>query len=527
MNEVLDRKIDVAERLILNPYRNKLVTNKINVLAAPTGVGKTYNIGHNLLPYDLELGIKKFIFLTPYKDSVEQDYNDLLHAVDELGMNVQITQDIDEFLNWDMKRPVLLISTLAGAANGGSEVEKNAERLVSCLQGEEFSVWWDEMHYSASSSWMTTIFNTGQTQRNYTGTYFNLLWDLSQIGGKVVGFTATPVVEQLGELDTNYYHLATDMGLWPSQNEISYVSSQCRGISKYDLNHENYVDALETGIAEYFNFSNHLKSLANKISKYEPSIKFHTKGILQIISSVSNATESSGLNLHLTLENVGKVITKLGYLDTQIAVATSQGGYEIKDLDGNLINKVSFLEFIKILKSPNNNVRILLTIDKFKFGLNIANIISQIHLRLRAQYNLDADEKVTISIIQTFGRAVRTWYGIQGLSFYNVADAVKWLVKNYGNSKVFNELRKYMRDSNSHFLTVPDSQDNPTYLKAEGEWTGMSGRGYSTPINLSLFNMIDDVIICPRCNGEGFISNPNIKVNIDENKIDEVLGIND
>ena len=41
----------VSERLIVDAYKNHFV-GKINVIAAGTGVGKTYNIANTLIPSD-------------------------------------------------------------------------------------------------------------------------------------------------------------------------------------------------------------------------------------------------------------------------------------------------------------------------------------------------------------------------------------------------------------------------------------------------------------------------------------------
>ena len=175
-NKVLDRKIDIAERLITNVYINAEVKKIIDVIFAQTGIGKTFNIAWSLLKNDIDKGYKKFLFITPFVDSREQDFEEFENANYKLKLNIKITKDIKEFLNWDSDIPILLVSTLAGATNGNI-IETNGEKIKNYLSGEKFAVYWDESHYSASSSKETTIFNNGSFQSKYKATYFKFVWD--------------------------------------------------------------------------------------------------------------------------------------------------------------------------------------------------------------------------------------------------------------------------------------------------------------------------------------------------------------
>ena len=209
-NKILDRKIDIAERLILDAYIGAEYRKVIDVIFAQTGVGKTFTIAWSLLKNDIDKGYKKFLFVTPFVDSREQDIEEFDNANYILKLNIKVTKDINEFLNWDSNTPILLVATLAGATLGNI-IDTNGEKIKKYLSGEKFAVYWDESHYSASSSKETTIFNNGSFQSKYKATYFRFVWDLVQLGGRVTGFTATPVTEQLEELDTNYYRLLTDL----------------------------------------------------------------------------------------------------------------------------------------------------------------------------------------------------------------------------------------------------------------------------------------------------------------------------
>ena len=107
---------NVSTRLIIDTYKRHFA-GKINIIAAGTGVGKTYNIANTLIPSDLKAGKDKFVFLTVFKDNVEQDHRDLKTALIPLGIDA--VKNIDEFL--DSETPCCLVTTLAGAVNGGAK----------------------------------------------------------------------------------------------------------------------------------------------------------------------------------------------------------------------------------------------------------------------------------------------------------------------------------------------------------------------------------------------------------------------
>ena len=132
-NKILDRKIDIAKRLILDAYIGAEQRKVIDVIFAQTGVGKTFNIAWSLLKNDIDKGYKKFLFVTPFVDSREQDIEEFDNANYKLKLNIKVTKDINEFLNWDSNTPILLVATLAGATLGDI-IDTNGEKIKNiCL----------------------------------------------------------------------------------------------------------------------------------------------------------------------------------------------------------------------------------------------------------------------------------------------------------------------------------------------------------------------------------------------------------
>ena len=144
MNNVLNKKVDLGSRIIFNPYTTSLKKDKINIVVAPTGVGKTHTIVNDLLPHDLKEGYNKFIFVTAFKDSVDQEYETFDEYQMENSQLLKITKDVQVFLDHDKEYPILLITTLAGAVNGGGLIQKTiklqSKLFWFCMEVSYY--WW-------------------------------------------------------------------------------------------------------------------------------------------------------------------------------------------------------------------------------------------------------------------------------------------------------------------------------------------------------------------------------------------------
>ena len=69
-----------GERLIVKAF-GRCKEGSVNIISAPTGTGKTYNIQHSLIPSEIEAGKTHFLYLTVYTDSVAQEYYDFTKSL--------------------------------------------------------------------------------------------------------------------------------------------------------------------------------------------------------------------------------------------------------------------------------------------------------------------------------------------------------------------------------------------------------------------------------------------------------------
>ena len=489
---------NVSTRLIIDTYKRHFA-GKINIIAAGTGVGKTYNIANTLIPSDLKTGKDKFVFLSVFTDNVEQDHRDLKTALIPLGIDV--VKNIDEFL--DSETPCCLVTTLAGAVNGGvkedgkedTDFGTNGKLLTEYLENQNCAVYWDEAHFGGSSSKIAVSFNVGHgISATYKASYYRFAEGLAKLpNAKVTGFTATPLFEHLGELpegiQSDMYHFLTKKEDWATISELTEITSQTRLIKSYNSDTKTgFRVGLDMALTDFVAFSHNLKLLSEQIQEFETDLKLTPKPVMLLNAGAANPDTKTSLPLDEQVVEAGKCLRGKIDPDFEIFGKATENGYKVKSLNGKWKPIRSLKEFIEKMLDPNDPLQFVFHLEKFKFGLNVANVTHEIHSRERKQ---KGEVKVTVSILQIWGRAVRTFFGIDKSMFSDnkvpnyVSDAVEWLLSNYSKSKVFEELREYMMLCNSHTFFYPKT---PTYEVAVLQWSDPE-MPYAAPLDRSQFHI--------------------------------------
>jgi hypothetical protein len=490
----------VSKRLIVDSYKRHF-KGKINIIAAGTGVGKTYNIANTLIPSDLKAGKTKFLFMTVFKDNVEQDHRDLKNAL--IHHPIDVVKDINEFL--DSETPCCLVTTLAGAVNGGvkedgkedTDFGPNGELLTEYLENENFAVYWDEAHFGGSSSKFAVAWNVGHgIQEAYKASYYRFAESLARMkSAKVTGFTATPLFEHKGELpegiQSDMYHYLTRPEDWATVAELTEITSQTRKIETYNADVDGFRVGLRQAIIDFLAFDENLDILVGQIISVHSELKLTPKPVMLLNAGADKPDTKTSLPLDQQVEETA--ITLKGRIDpdAEIFGKTDQHGYKVRSLNGEWRTIRSLKEFVKMMLDPNHPLQFVFHLEKLKFGLNVANVTHEVHSRERGQRG---EVKVTVSILQIWGRAVRTWFGVDKSMFADnkvpnfVSDAVDWLLSNYSKSPVFEELRKYMMLCNSHTFFAPRTK---TYEVAIPQWNDVE-MPYAADLTRSQFHINAD-----------------------------------
>jgi len=517
MSELRRKRRDlrkVGKRIILNAY-NRWIPGRLGIVSAPTCSGKTYNIQTEIIPNDIEEGRSHFLYMTVYTDSVEQEYYDFERSLRGIAL---VTKDINEFLSWDHEEegmPIVLVITIAGAVNGGTNNENN-EIVKAFLKDKNFAVYWDEAHFGGSSSKKTAELNLGHGRpAEYKAAYYKFCEELAEMkngeefNGKVTGFTATALFEQQGLLTGVISHPGVYTFLskeedWVTLTEFTDIASQIRRILLYPTTGVNggLVMGLHQAINDFKSYSEELVIKAATISIVHPEIPFTPKSIMLINAGFANGMYTS-IPLHECIEDVvnylkDKVDNNVEIFGKVVKSDTGESGYSVASISAAINNTWrpirDFKSFKKILSSHENSIQYVFHLEKFKVGLNLPNITHEVHCRERLQNGKAEHLIVTVSPIQIFGRAVRTWFGMvlkdkEGKAVNFVSDAVDWLIENYENSSMFDELREYMKLANSHSFFVPDSI---TYQAAVAQWQDVD-KPYAAPIEMSQFNIVKEM----------------------------------
>jgi len=492
----------VGKRLIIDAYKEHFA-GKINIIAAGTGVGKTYNIANELIPSDFKAGKNKFMFLTVFKDNVEQDYRDLDKVLAPFGIKVvRGKEGFEEFLDSDDDRPICLVTTLAGAVEGGvkedgredTDFGQNGKLLTEYLANQNFAVYWDEAHFGGSSSKFAVAWNVGHgIQETYKASYYRFVEGLAKLSnGKVTGFTATPLFEHLGELpediQSDMYHFLTKREDWATISELTEITSQTRYIKKYNATVDGFRTGLRFAINDFMSFSEQLKIYAEQITSHHSDLKLTPKPVMLLNAGADNPDTTTALPLKEQVEESISILRGKVDPDAQVFGKTDQFGYKIRSLNGEWEPVKNLKKFVEKMEDSDDPLQFVFHLEKFKFGLNVVNITHEVHSRERKQ---KGETKVTVSILQIWGRAVRTFFGIDKSMFSvnkvpnYVSDAVEWLLSNYSKSEIFEELREYMMLCNSHTFFVPDTV---TYLVAIPQWNDPE-MPYAAPLDRSQFHI--------------------------------------
>ena len=500
----------VGKRIILDAYK-RWIPGRLGVVSAPTCSGKTYNIQKELIPKDIEDGRSHFLYMTVYTDSVEQEYHDFEKSLRGIAY---VTRDINEFLSWDHveeELPIVLVITLAGAVNGGTDNE-NSEIVKAFLKDKYFSVYWDEVHFGGSSSKITAEWNLGHGRPpEYKGSYYKFAEELAlmkigeEFNGKVTGFTATALFEQQGLLDgivthPGIYAFLSKEEDWVTLTEFTDIASQIRTIVLYPITGiDGLVKGLHQAINDFRFYSEELAIKAATINMVHPEIPFTPKPVILINAGFANGIYTS-IPLHECIEDIvkylkDKVDNNVEIFGKVVKSDNGESGYSVASISDAINNTWKpirdFKTFKKILSSHENSIQYVFHLEKFKVGLNLPNITHEVHCRERVQSGKSEHLIVTVSPIQIFGRAVRTWFGMvlkdkNGKPVNFVSDAVDWLFENYENSSMFDELSEYMKLANSHSFFVPNSI---TYQAATAQWRNPE-KPYAVPIEESQFNIV-------------------------------------
>ena len=507
----IDKSDSYAQRQIVIPYKKRIEDGTalydIGTIGSPTGMGKTWAIQFELIPYDikriLDSGVSArniaLLLTTPFVESAEQEFESLRSAVLDYpnDIRVYLTDDIDDFINFNGNYPKILVKTLSGTVTGGTDGNaKNGQRLIDHMKQKHGTLYKDEGGYSASSGPDTYGYNTGtgtDPKGTYKGTFYRFEEDVASLPNYIVtSFTATPVPEQTGsdiipkDIGSKRYYMIPNE--WPSVGDRQQGSSQIRKIITYSSVSDGFNTALIQTLQDFNQYENGLKLEQDVILKIIKDFPFKFKPLMLINTGADIDTENS-LSVNQTLESLGNYLKTKDWYDLNsyiIVSCTAENGYQLFNLLGDK-KIIKYAELRYKLKDANDPLQYIIHIEKFKLGINIAPFTYTIQLRNRKQ--IGAIEKIPSGPKQIWGRTVRTYWGID-FGDDNVphrsTDVLRWVLDKYQDvenfeTELFPAIMSYLKGCNTHTIFRPSTE---VYNIAEDEWR----KYYAIDVADSIFN---------------------------------------
>jgi hypothetical protein len=468
----------------------------INLIDSPTNSGKTYYTIKSLF----ERGSDRQIFHSNSKSIVDQvvkdskKYRENSDDVCTLKTLIFESHEVDEFLTSTSKNPKILYITIQQAS-----VEKNGirDKLLNC---EIDRIFYDEADLGGNSDNEMKARETQEKVKGYNATQFNYLDEMRQRDTEIVCTTATPLREQMEEFEMYKFfsgkkeifkHLNKDVP-WPTQEELSEGFKQLRLLKTYNTDNITYGEIIKDALDLHYEKVKTLSAIKNLILSIDPNAPIEHKSVVVFNGGPkykSGKVSKNSLTVPRTLEEIIKYLNEncshLFTKDCYPILVASDNKFVAYNLKGESKIIKTWNECANKLNDVNDPLSYVCYVAKIGRGVNIPNIDMVVSLRERLQPKKDRDFYRTQSIVQLYGRAIRTNYGLdksQGLDFHFASEPIKWIDQKYSaDHEIRNLYMKYFRLTNSFDILSPE---NDTFDVANELWT----KKYVTGIENSQFN---------------------------------------
>ena len=497
-----------AKRLIEDAIP-RAESNYINLLDAPTNSGKSYYLlksAFECAAYGLKGKqvdqLERQCILSNTKSVVDQLTKDAKKLRDEsndiniLKVNIFESHEADEFIRSTSPNPKIFFGTIQQLS-----IVKHGlrDKFLNCKIDRIF---YDEADLGGNSDREMKAKETQESIKEYAATGFNFLNDMRERGTTVICLTATPLKEQMGEFemykffsgkDEIFKHLNKDIP-WPTQEELTEGFKQLRNLKTYNSDKVSYKTIIYEALDMHFDKRKVIELIRNLILTIDPTAPLKYKGVPIFNGGPKYKSGKVSPNsitvpdlLDILIEYLNEKCSHLFTKDCYPILIAYENKYVMYNLKGKSKEIKTWNECSEKLNDVNDPLRFVCYVSKIGRGVNIKTIDMVVSPRERLQPKKDKDFYRTQSIIQLYGRAIRTNPGLdesQGLKFHFVSEVKEWLDKKYHNDSDYEIKNLYMK----YFMLVNSfdilSPENDTFDVANALWI----EKYVTGIENSQFN---------------------------------------
>jgi hypothetical protein len=460
----------LRHEILVLPFRER-IANYINVLTAPTNLGKTFSIFNIQIKEAVDNGITHIIITAPdtmiHRQSMEA-YEEMVWKA--TGLALYTKDSFRDFLKRNYPSVILLSNTKMCHA------KNDIIQLKEKIGPEKFMVLADEMHYGGTTHRDYVRPNTGYkpaTNSKSGYVFANLLKNLSKDCKNIVSYTATPLYEmkELGNdlygLPMSAYNILNEEHQWPVKEEFNLFNSRLGGYllvdtwMQYDksiikpkevqLINKLFNDK-KIGLVEHSNkidfYSNNLKNIiSGTIFEDDIGNMIDDKTVTHfVVGAEYESPSENSASIDETLKHLKNVLRKFpekykGKYPIMTVTGKECRVWGVNDGDSYSIQKDEINDIL-----ADDQVQFLISVEMLKMGFNCPRITHMVQIRKRKQ-----DTVVVNGVIQALSRGNRLFFGLKGID--SLDKLIELCLKLPNNIKY--AVLEYAKYFNQHFAILP------------------------------------------------------------------------
>lgn len=490
---------DPFSKFLRSGIKREKLKNKIKILQAPTGFGKTRALMYHFIPelFNKE-EIKLIVYAVPNVENINRDKFEIASS----EYKYHFTTSVLDACRWAKANTfdkVVLATTHAAITN----IKRNRDSLLDLTKE---SAWFIEECHSwlgvTEQQWYEEVMGYGTPK--FKGTVYNIMEKVMKNTDLCFGITATPTKQQRGLVGPLVFEI---INKWCPVEDRLFLTKWSKEYRKYKGYNEVTVttnrgtysrpeidkNQAKANLRQYLRDHHiaNIKALMN-LEKYDPNIIPKLTSLI-----VCGGSNNTRLAIHLdeAREMLSEMLIKNGYNPSSYWISVMRDNEKgVFNLEGDF-ERYDEQEIVSMLNDPESDVQFLLVNNKCKAGIDVFNLTGICSLRIRDPKKPDVTELSK----QIIGRLTRLNTGHGDILDSNYSYNLEKMCRNYCNDytqdpKIFYETIKIANSFQFRFPSTPS-----------GQWE-LSSEQFEDLYTATLDN-VDDILIecifgdetCPTC----------------------------
>ena len=445
----MDKEIesDSGDTFLVKPFINTIENRDfllklgvMNVITGLTGQGKTYHTANSFIPKLFKEGVQIVHYTFPNLDVFDENMFQSAAA----DNNYIIVKTLEEALKCLKKNNTSKV--VLCASNQLMYVGKNSKKYLKRLlkSKKTFGFICDEIHtWMVSSIETYNITNGTPASRFYKASMYKSLSELSQKTPYMFGITATPNMEQFGEVTPLGMMKFSIINTLPPKEMMMFKSAWVKPTLFMELNEDNldiYLQRVMEDVKDDENKTGNKKSVlihcTNSIGKFP------------VDKVMSRMMEINRLNEFWDNDK-----------DMFVSMTGKEKYYRNSKKNGSKIKYKEDSDAKRWMNDQNDEARFMFIIEKGKCGMNIPNLKFMVSLRDTEKVNKNG-YRVVHTNKQVMGRMVRINSGNVKLDTYGLEKGFLDGQLDKDQMLIDNSIQFYVPNTPSWVIAVQEFEKN-------------------------------------------------------------------